>query len=342
MFVDRVKIKVRAGNGGNGSVSFRREKFVPKGGPDGGDGGNGGSVVLVASSSEQNLVDLYYLPHYEAEHGVGGMSKGRHGHNGASRTIKVPVGTVVYDLETEELLADLSQDGQQFVAAKGGSGGHGNKRFATSTNRAPRQAGKGFLGEEKALRLELKTVADVGLVGYPNAGKSTLLTAISDAHPKIAPYPFTTRHPNVGVVQFEDFFRLTVADIPGLIDGAHDNVGLGHEFLRHIERCRILLYVLDTAGVDTRDPLADLAHLKSELELYKPGMTNRPSLIVANKMDLPTAADHLAELQAACPEAEIMTISALNHDHTWELVQRLRQMLEALPASPPAAADAQE
>lgn len=327
MFVDRVKIKVRGGNGGNGCVSFRREKYVPKGGPDGGDGGNGGSVIFRATSGEQSLVDLHFMNHFEGKHGISGMGKGRHGHNGANVFVKVPVGTVVYNLETEDLLADMTEEGQEFVAAKGGSGGHGNKRFATSTNRAPRFAGEGYPGEEFHLRLELKTIADIGLVGYPNAGKSTLLGAVSDAHPKTAPYPFTTRHPNVGVVEFEDFTRLTIADIPGLIDGAHDNVGLGHHFLRHIERCRMLLYVLDTAGVDTRKPLDDFRHLRNELELYKPGLADKPSLVVANKIDLPEAAENLREFRSAYPDLEIIGISALNHQHTAELLQRLRQLL---------------
>ncbi|MDT8391012.1 MAG: GTPase ObgE [Lentisphaeria bacterium] len=328
MFVDRVNIKIRGGDGGHGSISFRREKYIPKGGPDGGDGGNGGSVIFVATAGEQSLVDLYYMNHYEAKNGVPGMGKNRHGHNGADKVVNVPVGTVFYDLKTGEVVADLTEDGQEWVGAKGGSGGHGNRRFISSKNRAPRIAGEGYPGEERELRLELKTIADVGLVGYPNAGKSTFLSAVSDAHPKTAPYPFTTRHPNVGVVEFDDYTRMTIADIPGLIDGAHNNVGLGHDFLRHIERCRMLLYVLDTAGVDTRNPADDLDHLKKELELYLPGLTDKPSLVVANKMDLPESADHLAELKKRHPDVEIMEISALTHDHTHELIQRLRRIIQ--------------
>lgn len=327
MFVDRVKIKIRGGNGGHGCISFRREKYVPKGGPDGGDGGNGGSVIFVARSSEQSLVDLYYMNHYEAKSGIPGMGKKRHGHNGANLVVKVPVGTVFHDLATGEVVADLTEEGQEWVGAKGGSGGHGNRRFISSQNRAPRIAGEGYPGEERELRLELKTIADVGLVGYPNAGKSTFLTAVSDAHPKIAPYPFTTRHPNVGVVEFDDYTRMTIADIPGLIDGAHNNVGLGHDFLRHIERCRMLMYVLDTAGVDTRNPADDLQHLQKELELYLPGLTDKPSLVVANKIDLPEAEENLADLRKRYPDVEIMEISALNHDQTNELIQRLRQII---------------
>jgi GTP-binding protein len=326
MFVDQVKIKVRGGKGGNGCVSFRREKFIPKGGPDGGDGGNGGSVVLKATRGEQSLVDLYYLSHYEGKSGVSGMGKGRHGHNGEDVVVKVPVGTVVHELPSGDLLVDLAGDGQEFVAAKGGSGGHGNKRFVTSTNRAPRMAGEGYAGEERELLLELKTIADVGLVGYPNAGKSTLLTAVSDAHPKTAPYPFTTRHPNVGVVEFEDYSRMTIADIPGLIDGAHDNVGLGHDFLRHIERCRVLLYVLDAAGVDTRKPEDDLGHLREELRLYDPALADKPSLVVANKMDLPEAEANVERIREAWPGDEIIEISALKENHTLELLRRLREI----------------
>lgn len=330
MFVDRVKVRVRGGSGGNGCVSFRREKFIPKGGPDGGDGGDGGAVILKASRGEQSLVDLYYLNHYEAKSGISGMGKGRHGHRGSDVVVKVPVGTQVCDQQTGDLLADLTDEGQEYVAAKGGSGGRGNKRFVSSTNRAPRIAGEGLPGEERHLLLELKTIADVGLVGYPNAGKSTLLTAVSDAHPQTAPYPFTTLHPNVGVIEFDDYTRITMADIPGLIDGAHNNVGLGHDFLRHIERCRVLLYVVDAAAVDTREPVEDLRHLQKELALYQPDLVDKPSLVVANKIDLPAAADHIPELRSEFQNLQIMEVSALRNDHLSELLTRLKKMVVSL------------
>ncbi|MBQ6352157.1 MAG: GTPase ObgE [Lentisphaeria bacterium] len=300
MFVDKVTIRVIAGKGGNGCCSFRREKFIPKGGPDGGDGGDGGSVYLEASTGEQSLVSLVYQTRYRAQNGPGGRGAGMHGRNADDITIKVPVGTVVTDCATREVLGDLDAPGARLLVARGGRGGRGNARFATSTNRVPRYAEPGTEGEEKELFLELKIIADGGLVGYPNAGKSTLLGALSAARPKVAPYPFTTLHPVVGVVEFDypDYTRLTLADIPGLIDGAHDNVGLGHSFLKHIERTKVLVYVLDMAGTDGRDPVEDFRHLQNELELYQSGLTRRPSLIAANKMDAPEAAENLRRLEA--------------------------------------------
>lgn len=304
MFVDRTRIQVKGGDGGKGCISFRREKYVPKGGPDGGDGGHGGSVILHASEHEQSLVTLRFNPTHQAKRGTHGMGKGRHGARGVDTVLNVPLGTIVRDAESGELLADLDEADQEFVAAQGGRGGRGNCHFVTSGRRAPRIAEDGHPGEERRLELELKTIADVGLVGYPNAGKSTLVGAISDAHPKTGAYPFTTRHPVVGVVEFEDFFRFTVADIPGLVEGAHDNVGLGHHFLRHIERAHILVYVLDMEGTDNRDPLHDLASLREELELYNPEIPVRPSLIVANKMDGECAEENLARLR----EQEVIPI----------------------------------
>lgn len=297
MFVDRTQITVKSGDGGNGCCSFRREKFIPKGGPDGGDGGNGGDVILESTTSEQNLNSLVYRRRYCAANGPGGQGSDMHGRNADAIVVKVPVGTVIRDAATGEVLADLDTPGAQVVVAKGGRGGRGNARFATSTNRAPRRRELGFPGEEKMLDLELKLIADAGLVGYPNAGKSTLLTRISGARPKVAAYPFTTLHPVIGVAEYFDYARVNVADIPGLIDGAHANVGLGHEFLRHIERTKVLVYVLDMGGVDGRDPLDDYENLKKELELYKDGLAARPSLIVANKMDVDGAAENLTRLQ---------------------------------------------
>ena len=327
VFVDRVKVRVCGGGGGDGCVSFRREKYVPKGGPDGGDGGDGGSVVFRAVTGEQSLVDLHFQPHCQADRGAHGMGKGRHGARGSDRIVNVPVGTLVHDAETGGELADLAHEGDEYVAAHGGKGGRGNPRFATGARRAPRIATPGEPGEERDLRLELKTVADVGLVGYPNAGKSTLLTAISDAQPKTAPYPFTTLHPIVGVVEFPDYFRFTVADIPGLIDGAYRNVGLGHGFLRHIERCRILVYVLDTAAVDQRTPWDDFAALQRELELYQSGLSQRAVFVLANKMDLPDADTNLTTLREQV-ELPIIPLSALERRNLDVVVDRLRELLD--------------
>ena len=329
MFVDQAKISVRGGTGGRGCVSFRREKYVPKGGPDGGDGGPGGDVILRASKHEQSLVAFHYMPHFEGKDGAHGKGKGQHGRRGEPKILDVPVGTRVTDQESHELIVDLCTDGQEQVVAHGGKGGRGNSRFVTSTRQAPRTADPGEEGEVRALELELKVLADVGMVGYPNAGKSTLLTAVSDAHPKTAAYPFTTRHPVVGVVEFPDYHRFTVADIPGLIDGAHENVGLGHEFLRHIERARVLLYVLDAAGIDGRKPWDDFAALRRELELYQESLAHRPFLVVANKVDLPAARENMARLrqELAMP---ILAISAVHGKNVQRLASRLRDKLAEL------------
>ena len=297
MFADKVIISVKGGDGGNGCCSFHREKYVPKGGPDGGDGGNGGSVYLEASDDEQNLIALVYQTRYQAKNGPGGKGSGCHGRNADDIVVKVPAGTVVTDAESGEFVADLDVVGAKVLVAAGGRGGRGNARFVSSVNRVPRRWEPGFPGEERRLQLELKTIADAGLVGFPNAGKSTLLRAISSARPKVAPYPFTTLHPMVGVVEYDDFSRLTVADIPGLIEGAHDNVGLGHAFLRHIERTKVLVYVLDCAGVDGRSPLEDLKQLRQELELYQKGLSSRRAIVAANKIDLPESEANLKELR---------------------------------------------
>ncbi len=358
MFVDKVRVYARAGNGGNGCVSFRREKYVDRGGPDGGDGGKGGDIVLVADKNVNDLSDYYFSPRLIAPNGGHGRGKNCAGRNGKDRIFRVPVGTQVFRLSapvrqlghqayrpaaatddfkntamigipytpgrakqaiqhrgsgvpaaagseehrgedaaaasTRELIADLVEDGQRFVLAKGGRGGRGNAAFKSPTHQAPREFEYGEPGEELYAELELKTLADVGLVGYPNAGKSTLLSKLTRAHPKIAAYPFTTLAPNVGLLDFDDYRRITIADIPGLIEGAHTGKGLGHDFLRHIERCRLLLILLDMAGVDGRKPWDDYRQLLRELELYNPELLNRPRLVVANKMDLPAAKKNLA------------------------------------------------
>ena len=330
MFVDKASITVKAGDGGNGCCSFHREKFVPRGGPDGGDGGAGGNVILEASDSEQSLAALIYNRHYQAKNGPGGKGSNMHGRKAPDIVLKVPVGTVVTDRVGGELIADMEQPGQSVVVARGGRGGRGNPRFATQTNRAPREWEPGEPGEQRELILELKTIADIGLVGYPNAGKSTLLRTVSAARPKVAPYPFTTLHPMVGVIEYPDYTRITVADIPGLIDGAHDNVGLGHAFLRHIERTAVLAFVLDTAGVDGRLPWEDLRHLREELELYMKGLSHRPCVVIANKMDLPGAAENLELLrdELASETVEILPISAETGE-VGKLRERLRAAVEA-------------
>jgi GTPase len=330
MFVDRIKIYVKAGNGGNGCISFHREKFVPKGGPNGGNGGNGGSIIIRADVSRESLVDLKYQQHVTGQSGNPGQGSDKHGANGEDLIVLVPPGTIVLDLENDCYeVADLSAHGQELLVAHGGYGGRGNMSFATSTDRAPRKATPGTPGEERTLMLELKTIADAGLVGYPNAGKSSFLKIVSDAKPKTAPSPFTTLHPMVGVIEFEDYSRLTIADIPGLIEGASDNVGLGHHFLRHIERTRILIYVLDMACTDGREPWDDFVSLQNELEIYKPGLTSKPSIILANKMDEERSAETLKKLKKKT-KLPIFPIIAELGDGTQLVIAELRKMIEKI------------
>lgn len=335
MFVDKATIRVKGGDGGHGCCSFRREKFVPRGGPDGGDGGHGGHVIFRTSVNEQSLIDLMYNRHYAAPNGPGGKGKDMHGRKADDVIIKVPVGTLVTDAHTGELIVDLSEPDMEFTIAKGGRGGRGNARYLSNFNRAPRDTEPGEPGEEREIFLELKTIADVGLVGYPNAGKSTLLRAVSAARPKVAPYPFTTLHPVVGVVEYPDFHRITIADIPGLIEGAHDNVGLGHEFLKHIERTHLLVFVLDTAGVDGRKPWEDFRHLQNELELYMKGLSKRAAIIVANKMDVPESAENLELLreELASEVIGIIPISAMSGE-LGNFRDELRAMLKKVKRSP--------
>jgi GTPase len=334
MFVDRIKVFAQAGNGGRGCVSFRREKFVPKGGPDGGDGGRGGDVILRADIHVDNLSNLFYEPIIKAKNGGHGMGKKMHGRGAVPKVVKVPVGTVVFPDETNRShttyrsyertpIADLTHDGEEFLLCHGGKGGKGNVHFKSSKNRAPIQYTEGEEGEQGYFLLELRTMADAALVGYPNAGKSTLLGKISAAHPKVAAYPFTTLHPIVGVVEFDGYRRASIADIPGLIEGAHRNVGLGHDFLRHITRCRLLLFVLDVAGSEGRHPLEDLQNLRREIDLYEPRLSQRPWRIIANKMDLPGAKENLRVLCERFPDIESVPISAAKSEGLGELKARL-------------------
>ena len=314
MFVDRIKVFAQAGNGGRGCVSFRREKFVPKGGPDGGDGGRGGDVVLKADVHTDNLANLFYEPIIKAKSGGHGMGKQMHGRGAPAKKVKVPVGTVIYKTDETNTIdgtvADLTRDGEEFLLCHGGKGGKGNVHFKSSRNRVPTQYGEGDEGEHGHFLLELRTIADAALVGYPNAGKSTLLGKISAAHPKVAAYPFTTLRPSVGVVELDEYRRATVADIPGLIEGAHRNVGLGHDFLRHITRCRHLLFVIDTAGSEGRHPIEDVQSLRREIDLYDSRLSQRPWSIVANKIDLPASEENLAALRARFPAVKVFELSA--------------------------------
>jgi GTP-binding protein len=345
MFVDRIKVFAQAGNGGRGSVSFRREKFVPKGGPDGGDGGRGGDVILRADRHTDNLSNLFYEPIIKAKNGGHGMGKKMAGRAGADKIVKVPVGTIVWagdQIRNPESMpvrlgqienapvVDLTRDGQEFVLCEGGEGGKGNVHFKSSRNRAPREYTDGDEGESGHFLLELRTIADAGLVGYPNAGKSTLLRKISAARPKVAAYPFTTLHPIIGVVEFSEYRRATIADIPGLIEGAHKGIGLGHEFLRHITRCRIFLFVVDVAGSEGRNPIEDVRQLRKELDLYDPLLSQRPWFIIANKMDLPGAEENLKALQKKFPKIDMVRISAAKGEGIEELKQKLAKWLEGI------------
>jgi len=331
MFVDKIKISVKGGDGGNGCCSFRREKFVPYGGPNGGDGGDGGSVIIIAETNERSLLDYVYQRHYEAKSGENGKGSDQYGKCGADVVLKVPVGTVIKDLDNNNrIILDLDEQGKRYVIAQGGKGGRGNMHFVSSTNRAPRRCDPGTEGELKHLELELKTIADIGLVGFPNAGKSTLLSAVSAAKPKIAPYPFTTLHPMVGIVEFDDFTRISIADMPGLIDGAHDNVGLGHNFLKHIERTKLLLFVIDMSGLDGREPLQSYQVLKNELELYMKGLSSRPAIIAANKMDIPESQANLDAFKKEIYDVPIVPISAKDKINLDELLRLLKLKLEKL------------
>lgn len=330
MFVDTAKIFVKAGDGGNGAIAFRREKYVPRGGPAGGDGGRGGDVVFVADEGLRTLMDFRYQRHFKAERGENGRNKNQHGADGKDLIVKVPVGTLIYD-EDGRLLADLTEHGQQVVVAKGGRGGRGNSRFATAKNPAPYISENGEPGEERWLTLELKLLADVGLVGFPSVGKSTMLAAVSAARPKIADYHFTTLSPNLGVVDVGDGRSFVLADLPGLIEGAHQGVGLGHEFLRHAERTRCLIHVIDMAATEGRDPVEDYHLINQELALYSPALARRPQVVAANKMDVPDATRHLARFRQEVGDVPVFPISAVTGEGVWPLMQAVADMLERLP-----------
>ena len=323
-FVDRVRIQVSAGNGGNGVASFRREKYVPRGGPDGGDGGTGGSVFLRASKDVASLLDLHFAPLVRAEHGEKGRSQQQYGRGGQDKIVPVPLGTEVRDAETDELLGEVLADGDELKIAQGGRGGLGNMHFKTSTHQAPMEFTEGTLGEIKTLRLIMKTVAEVGLVGYPNAGKSTILGKLSAAKPKVAAYPFTTRYPQVGTVIFDVTHTLRVADVPGLLKDAHKGVGLGHDFLRHIERTQFLLFVIDMGGVDGRDPAEDFLSLREELCLYNPDLGERPYVVIANKMDEPAAKKNLRAFKRKTKEKPLEMCAELG-----EGISELKDLLLA-------------
>lgn len=330
MFFDKAKVFVKGGDGGNGAVAFRREKYVPLGGPNGGDGGAGGSVIFVADEGLRTLVDFRYQRHYKADRGEHGQGKGMHGRGAEDLIVRVPVGTVIKDSESGEFIADMVENGQRLEVASGGRGGRGNARFANATNKAPHLSEKGEPGEERWVNLELKLLADVGLVGFPNAGKSTLISRISAAKPKIADYPFTTIVPNLGVVRMPDGDSFVVADIPGLIEGAHQGAGLGHEFLRHIERTRILVHVVDISGSEGRDPIEDFRAVNRELEAYNPALAKRPQIVAANKTDLPGAEINLERCKSEFGESyDIFPISAVTGDGLDPLLFKAAELLAA-------------
>ena len=329
MFIDQARIFVKAGSGGDGICSFRREKFVPKGGPDGGDGGNGGNVVLMASTRVSTLLDFRYQRHYEARSGQPGQGSNKYGCTSEDIIIPVPVGTVVKDEATDNIIGDLTTDGQKFVVAQGGRGGRGNSHFATPTNRAPRQFEVGTPGEEYWLTLELKLLADVGLVGYPNAGKSTLISSISAARPEIASYPFTTLRPHLGVVKGEDDDSFVVADIPGLIEGAHQGKGLGHQFLRHIQRTAFLLFLIDISEWIPEDPVLSFLTLRKELETYDASLLHRPFAVVGTKIDSQGHGENLVKLRVFCEQQSIsfFPISAVTREGLSPLLSYLGRQI---------------
>jgi len=339
MFVDFAKIFVKGGDGGDGVATFRRELYVPEGGPSGGDGGHGGDVVFRVDEGLRTLMDFRYQRHFKAPRGEKGRNKSQHGANAEDMVVRVPPGTVVIDDDTKEIIADMTRHGQEVVVARGGRGGRGNMRFATANNPAPHIAEKGEEGQERWIVLELKVMADVGLVGFPSVGKSTLLSVVSAAQPKIGAYHFTTITPNLGVVDVEEGRSFVMADLPGLIEGAHEGVGLGHEFLRHVERTRVIAHVVDMSGSEGRDPYDDWLAINAELRLYNEKLAERPQVVVANKMDIPEAELFLEEFRRKLNEdghedIEIVPISAATRLGIRELLYKLADMVEAMPVAP--------
>ncbi len=330
MFVDKAKIYVKAGDGGNGCVAFRREKFVPMGGPAGGNGGKGGDVILVADDRLQTLMDFKYKRHYKAQRGQHGSGGNKSGKAGEDLYIKVPVGTVVKDAETGEVLADLTKSGEKFVVAKGGKGGKGNTAFKSPTNQAPMEAEEGEKGEEKWIELELKLLADVGIIGFPNAGKSTLISTLSHAKPKIADYPFTTLSPVLGVIHFDIGESVVLADIPGLIEGASEGHGLGHEFLRHIERTKFLLHVIDISDFKERDPIEAFEKINKELENYSPELLKKPQIVVGNKIDMLSDKTEIEKLKNYFKEKgiEFVPVSLVTKEGVDDLLNKLKEALK--------------
>jgi GTP-binding protein len=333
MFIDEAQITTISGKGGDGAIHFRREKYVPRGGPDGGDGGQGGSVILAVSPTLNTLFSFRNQRRYRAQDGARGGGQNQTGRSADDLIIPVPAGTLIYDADTEELLGDLVSPGEQLLVCKGGRGGRGNARFATSRNKAPRIGEKGEPGEERNLRLELKLIADIGLVGVPNAGKSTFLSAVTNAKPKIAPYPFTTITPNLGVANLDEERTLVLADIPGLIEGAHQGIGLGHDFLRHVQRTRVLIHLLDGMG---EDPVLDFAQINTELALFDPTLEEKPQLVVFNKMDLPDVQARWSKVKGELEKRgyEPLAISAVAGTGVREVLYRAAELLAQAPPPP--------
>jgi GTP-binding protein len=335
MFVDKAKIYVKGGDGGDGLVSFRRELYVPEGGPAGGDGGNGGNVIFRVDEGLRTLMDFRYQKHFKATKGEKGRNKSQHGASADHMVVRVPPGTVVVDDDTGETIADLTRQDQQVIIAKGGRGGRGNTRFKSPVNTAPAIAENGEEGQQRWVTLELKVMADVGLVGFPSVGKSTLLSVVSGAQPKIGAYHFTTLTPNLGVVDLGDERSFVMADLPGLIEGAHMGVGLGHDFLRHVERTRVIVHVVDMSGLEGRDPFEDWTKINEELVLYNPKLAVRPQIVAANKMDMPDSEQYFAEFRKQVsevnPDIVVMPISSLTKSGVQELLYRVADLLESLP-----------
>lgn len=338
MFVDKAKIYVKGGDGGDGLVAFRREKYVPEGGPAGGDGGRGGDVIFRVDEGLRTLMDFRYQRHFKADKGIKGRNKSQHGANADHMIVRIPPGTVLIDDDTQEIIADMTRHGQQVVVARGGRGGRGNTRFATANNTAPELAENGEEGQERYIVMELKVMADVGLVGFPSVGKSTLLSVVSAAQPKIGAYHFTTITPNLGVVDVGDGRSFVMADLPGLIEGASEGVGLGHEFLRHVERTRIIIHVVDMSGSEGRDPFEDWVMINDELRQYNASLIDRPQIVAANKMDMPDSEENLAAFRERVaelrPDLEIMPISSLTRQGVQELLYRATDILDSIPVAP--------